>query len=616
MTAPALLGMGVLLTVLWVALERKRAQLVRSQEAILRALTSACVGLVVVDHEGRYRFVNRAYRDMLGLGDKARPGAAVREVLADIYEEQIKPRLSRALAGETVHYILQRGNRRYTVAVEPHRDPQGRPCAIVVIMDATQELEALEHSRYLASLVEATHDAVFSLNIDANIVSWNRGAEKMFGYRAAEAIGQKPSFMYPPERSHELNSILPELRAGRVVRRETVRQRADGSRVEITHTVSPIFDPSGLLIGAVSVSHDITRLRAAQADRDRLALIVEHTGDFVAMSGLDLTPLYINPAARRLVGLEGPAEVRDFFFPEDWEFLEQTFYPQVRESGRGAVELRFRHFQTGEPLWMNYQLFLVRDASGQAIGYATVSQDIRDHKRLERELEEKVERRTAELNATNRELEAFTYSVSHDLRTPLRVLDGYTQWLLEEHAEPLGDEARRYLGYLRDGTEQMRHLIDDLLRLSQVGRQPLRRDPIDVEGLVTRAWEALPTRAGPARLTRGPLPRCHGDDGLLAQVWTNLLSNALKYTRLREFPQIEVGFRVGAYFVRDNGAGFDMRYAGKLFGVFQRLHRADEFEGTGVGLAIVQRIVHRHGGEVWAEATPQEGATFYFTLAQ
>jgi signal transduction histidine kinase len=237
------------------------------------------------------------------------------------------------------------------------------------------------------------------------------------------------------------------------------------------------------------------------------------------------------------------------------------------------------------------------------------------------EKETQLHRHAEELQAANKELEAFSYSVSHDLRAPLRAMDGFSRILLEEE-QALSTSSRRYLGLVRDNALQMGHLVDDLLSFSRLSRQSLKRARVEPASLVAQVLEDLRTEhAGrPVEVVVGDLPTCMADLPLLKQVWSNLLANALKFTQRRASARIEVGCREQdgeqAYFVKDNGVGFDMRYADKLFGVFQRLHRAEDYEGTGVGLAIVQRIVHRHGGRVWAEAEEDKGATFHFTLGR
>jgi light-regulated signal transduction histidine kinase (bacteriophytochrome) len=240
---------------------------------------------------------------------------------------------------------------------------------------------------------------------------------------------------------------------------------------------------------------------------------------------------------------------------------------------------------------------------------------------LNSELEARVRERTAELERALGEIESFSYTVSHDLRAPLRAIDGFSSLVVESSAGRLDEESQRLLGVVRKNAQHMARLIDDLLAFSRAGRSELRRLRVDLTELARSAFAELTTGAPatPVELRLAPVPEAFGDPALLRQVLANLLSNALKFTAKVDRPVIELGAVASsgdtAYFVRDNGAGFDMAFANQLFGVFHRLHGADEFEGTGVGLAIVRRIVERHGGRVWAEGRVGEGATFYFTLA-
>ena len=232
-----------------------------------------------------------------------------------------------------------------------------------------------------------------------------------------------------------------------------------------------------------------------------------------------------------------------------------------------------------------------------------------------------VSQRTRELEAANRELEAFSYTISHDLRAPLRAVNGFASILMEDYWQAIPEEARNYLKRVKDNGAQMGRLVDDLLAFSRMGRQALRKQPLTTRTVVDRALAQLaPALEGrTVDLVIGSLPDCQADPGLLEQVFVNLLSNAIKYSQKKVGARVEVGSFTDAdgivtYFVRDNGAGFDMAYADKLYGVFQRLHASQDYEGTGVGLAIVHRIIERHGGRIWAKAKVDEGATFYFTL--
>jgi signal transduction histidine kinase len=265
------------------------------------------------------------------------------------------------------------------------------------------------------------------------------------------------------------------------------------------------------------------------------------------------------------------------------------------------------------------QVLIAREVATQlaiAIAQARLFERV---KRNAEELELRVRERTAALEAANKELESFSYSVSHDLRSPLRAIDGFSRILLEDYAATLDAEGRRLLGVIRDNSRKMGELIDDLLEYSRLGRKPLANAAIDMKRLVEEVLGELPASGGSApRLELGELPPARGDATLLKQAWINLLANALKFSAKRERPLIEVSGEVNGaqyvYCVKDNGAGFDMRYHEKLFNVFQRLHREDEFDGTGVGLAIVQRVIARHGGRVWAEGAVDAGAAFYFSL--
>ncbi|HVG15336.1 MAG TPA: ATP-binding protein [Chitinophagaceae bacterium] len=258
-------------------------------------------------------------------------------------------------------------------------------------------------------------------------------------------------------------------------------------------------------------------------------------------------------------------------------------------------------------------------------GFAHVTRDITATKKLEEEnrllrngLEEKVKQRTKDLEVVNKELEAFSYSVSHDLRTPLRAISGYSMMLKEDYQSGLDTEGNRLIDTILANTKMMSELIDDLLTFSKMARLEAIHASVDMHQLVQHCLEKLTAIEKCPAVSIGALPLCMGDQSMLRQVWYNLLDNAIKYSSKKDSPQIEIGTLTDSqyhiYFIKDNGAGFDMKYAPRLFGVFQRLHRQDDFEGTGLGLALVKRIISKHGGEIWADAVPQQGAAFYFSI--
>jgi PAS domain S-box-containing protein len=375
--------------------------------------------------------------------------------------------------------------------------------------DVTERRRIEREQGFLASIVRTTTDSIIGKTLDGMILSWNPGAELMYGYSAEEAVGQPIGILFPPDKQDELDWVLGVVRRGEIITgHETQRLRKDGTVIKVSLTVSPVRDRDGSLIGASAIAHDITHRKE-------------------------------------------------------------------------------------------------------------IEQEIRE---LNVRLEERVKRRTKQLEEANRELEAFTYSVSHDLRAPLRAMDGFSRILINEYVEALPEQAAHYLERVRKNAQEMGALIDDLLALSRLTREAPNRQTVDPAAIARQALDELaPMQAGREVVIEiEDMPPCEADPRLLERVFANLLQNALKYTRPRDVAKIRVrsvtqnGQTI--YVVEDNGVGFDMTYAEKMFGVFQRLHRAEEFEGTGIGLAIVQRIVHRHGGRVWAEAKEGEGAVFYFTL--
>jgi PAS domain S-box-containing protein len=504
-----------------------------------------------------------------------------------------------------------------------------------------------DHQARLAGIVDSAMDAIISIDKEQRILLFNAAAETMFGCSASEVLGHSIERFIPPEARKAHGQYVRGFGQTGVTSRSmrslgTLKAvRSHGEEFPIEASISHV-EVAGQQVFTVILRDISERHRAEQALReseDRLHAVTESLSEGLVLAGLDGQLLHWNRAGLGMFGfrdleecLRSLPEFGDTFelstlsgevLPFDrWPLARVLAGEPVRD-----VELRVRR-RTGEPLdrIYSYSGTIIHDVAGKPLAFVSVD-DVTEEKlaqekiqRLNAELEQRVTERTAQLEEANRELEAFSYSVSHDLRAPLRAVDGFSLALIEDFGDLLPAEGVRYLNTIRAGAQRMGRLIDDLLAFSRLNRKALNSGPVDAERLVGQAIEELSGQLKGRNLVLNveKLVPCSGDPALLGQVWINLLSNAIKYTRNCEKAVIEVGSRVDGeeivYFVGDNGTGFDMRYADKLFGVFQRLHRVEDFEGTGVGLAIVQRVIHRHGGRVWAEAELGKGATFSFAL--
>jgi PAS domain S-box-containing protein len=498
-------------------------------------------------------------------------------------------------------------------------------------LSSSQDL-ADEHA-YLASIVESSDDAIIGKRPDGTIMSWNPAAERIYGYSREEAVGRSIGILVPPESTEGLNTVLARIaHLEHIEHYETVRVRKDGQRIHVAVTISPIRDRTGRVVGASTVSRDVTERKRAEESL-RLAnaynrSLIEASLDPLVTIAPDGKITDVNLGTEKATGCTRDeligTDFCDYF--TDAEKARAGYQRVFREGSVRDYELEIRH-RDGHSIPVFYNASVYRDEAGTIIGVFAAARDITERKRVEEEiqklneqLEQRVRERTAELEAANKELEAFTYSVSHDLRAPLRHVDGFSKLLVEKHRAELSPDAREYVATIRESVLEMGTLIDDLLNLARVGRKELSVAVTGLNSLVEEIRTDL-QRLNPDRLIEWKvetLPFVECDPGLMKQVFANLLSNAVKFTRPRKPAVIEVGTirqdDRAVVFVRDNGVGFSMKYAGKLFGVFQRLHRSEDFEGTGIGLATVQRIIHKHRGRVWAEAELNKGATFYFTL--
>lgn len=603
-------------------------------------------GVSVVGADLKIIRANAAARRFMGL----QPGAALPAQWQDIqgryYADRvtrIEPHnlaLTRVLRGEAAH-----NNELYIVN---SNFPQGlclessatrmEGAALVIWHDVTTVRQAQQVLRDTAvrfsAIVNSAMDCIITIDHEGRITEFNPAAERTFGHRREDVINKDLAeiIIPPPLRDAHRKGMAHYLQTGEGPvlgkRVELNALRADGSEfpIELGITVMRADGPP------LFTAHlrDITERKRAE-ERFRLAvdaapnaMIMMDKDGHITLANAETERMFGYPKTE-LIGLEVERLVPQRFRGAHPGHRSRFFAdPQPRAMGAGRDLYGLRKDGTEIPIEIG--LNPIRIAEDLFVLASIIDITARQQAAAEVErLNETLELRASQLEDANKELEAFCYSISHDLRAPLRAIDGFSRMVVEQFSATADPEALRYLARVRANAQQMGTLIDDLLAFSRLGRQPLTPRSVNTTELVRQCLDTLRVaessgHVATAAVTLGELPFCQGDPGLLREVWMNLLSNALKFSAKRPLPRVEAGSQVTndqtVYFVRDNGAGFDMRYADKLFGVFQRLHAVKDFPGTGVGLALVQRIVHRHGGRIWAEAQPDRGATFYFTLGE
>lgn len=479
----------------------------------------------------------------------------------------------------------------------------------------------------IEKLFASVRDAVIVAEAEGGrIVLWNPAATELFGFSRAEALEMSLEDLVPGllvaaqtagrERCSEMSgqSSLPAVRKG-------------GERIFVELSLSPVEplqNETGPDRFVLAIVRDVTRRERHEAELREAQELFRSAFDNapigVAVVGLDGRFVRVNRSLCEMLGY--PEEellsltFTDITHPEDIDASMENVRRLVEgEVASYSVEKRYVG-AGGEAVWVSLSVSLVRDREGEPLYFVDQIKDITERRKAAEELA----LRADELARANAELEQFSYSVSHDLRAPLRAIDGFSRVLMEDFADDLGEEGTGYLMRVRANSQRMSALIDDLMDLSRITRSPLRRQKVDLSALAASVLDDLrrgePDRSVEAAVEKGLV--VNADAGLVRVALENLLSNAWKFTAREPVARIEFGATVRrgrrTYYVRDNGAGFDEAYAEKLFAPFQRLHAEQEFEGTGIGLATVQRVIHRHGGQTWAESEPGEGATFFFTL--
>lgn len=475
----------------------------------------------------------------------------------------------------------------------------------------------------LAAVVTSSDDAIITKDLDGIITSWNPAAERMFGYSAVEAIGQSVRMIIPSERQREEDDVLARVRAGQKVEHfETIRQRKDGTLVPVSLTVSPVRDQTGIIVGASKIARDLTQQRATQRDSARLAAIVESTDDAIASKDLNGIIRSWNRAAEKMFGYTAAEAIGQsirMVIPADRQSEEDEVLARLRRGEKIDHFETVRRKKDGTLFPISLTVSPIRDASGEIIGASKIARDLSPLHNYTTKLEQEVKDRTAALEAANAQLEAFAYSVSHDLRAPLRGMQGLSQALLEDYGTHLDETGRDYATRIVREAALLDKLIQDLLAYSRLTRVELAFETVDLQNVMDATLKVLAqeiTMKQAEVVVEGDLPSVRGNHAVLVQIVTNLISNAVKFGG--DGAVVRVRGSVEGTMIRltveDQGIGIEPEHHERIFRVFERLHGAESYPGTGIGLAVVRRGAERLGGRAGVESTLGKGARFWVEI--
>ncbi|MBN3898567.1 MAG: PAS domain S-box protein [Nostoc sp. NOS(2021)] len=636
-------------------LTKSNEEALRQRDTELHLITDTLPVLIsFVDSEQRYRFNNRAYEEWFGHPAAEIYGKHLWEVVGESAYQVFRPYVEQVLAGEQVTFESQipykDGGTRYINAIYvPQFNKQGIVEGYAALITDISEQQAALRDRNQAEAALRESEARFRQMTDtAPVLVWMSGTDKLCNYfnkpwldftgrTLEQEMGNGwAENVHPDDFQRCLDTYINAFDARQKFTMEYRLRRFDGEHRWILDTGVPRLAPTGEFLGYIGSCVDIhDRKLTEEALRDseeRYRILTEVSPQAIWMGNSDGGITYCNQYWLDYTGLTMQQTAGYGWIyvihPDDRDRVFNTTTQAVTNATNYEVEIRFRQVSDGSYRWHIVRGLPFRDQSGQIIKWVGIASDIHDRKvaeaalqQLNEMLEQRIQERTVQLQAANKELESFSYSVSHDLRAPLRHIAGFIELLQKRHSSTSLDEtSQRYLGIIAQTAKQAGILIDELLTFSRMGRTEMRYINLNMEELVQEIKRDLITET-PGRIIHWhieSLPEVQGDPSMLRLVLRNLMGNAVKYTQTQNSAEITVGSADNqnevVFFVQDNGVGFNMQYVHKLFGVFQRLHSDPQFEGTGVGLANVQRIIHRHNGRVWADAVVNSGATFYFSL--
>ncbi|MGN6553758.1 MAG: PAS domain S-box protein [Verrucomicrobiota bacterium] len=492
--------------------------------------------------------------------------------------------------------------------------------------------------RHLTAIVESSDDAIVSKDLNGTILSWNKGAQQIFGYGPEEVIGKSITILIPPERIHEETEILSRIRAGeRIDHYETIRQRKDRSLVNISLTVSPIRDDSGKIVGASKIARDITEQKRASSLRQHFTALVESSDDAILSKDLNGIIQTWNKGAETIFGYTADEVIGKpvtILMPEGLQNEEPRILERIRNGERIHHYETVRRHKNGTLINISLTVSPIKDSSGKVVGASKIARDITATKRVEAdllqaqqelkkinaELEERIQARTLSLNEAVAQMKEFSYTVSHDLRGPVRAMHGYAMAVIEDFGDRLDARGREYLERIVRGSDRMDKLIHDVLIYSRLAQSEIHSQPIALEPLIREIIQESPEMRAPRSeiILRKPLLPMMAHEPALRQVLSNLLVNAHKFVAPGTTPRVEVRTERRADKVRlwisDNGIGIKPQFHSRLFRMFERVNQDNHYQGTGVGLAIVKKAMDKMGGAVGVDSDGVLGSSFWIEL--